>query len=167
MFGTSDLGNGIGLRPSRPGDTDFERMLHDANRWDLWLADVDADFIRGVAEMQQRAQVEGYGTQFPEALYFVIEKTGTACGRLVLDFSAGHVHVVDLAMIPEAQGKGIGERVLKAVQSVAAGMGTPVVLMAQVVNAPALRTYEKLGFRAVHRPNPAFVRLAWTPAPDA
>ena len=166
MIGNADLGNGIELRPSRPGDKAFERMLHDASRWDLWLADAEADEIQSLVEMQHRAQVRGYGEQFPDALYYIIQKTGTACGRLVLDFSEGAVHLVDIALIPEAQGKGIGQRVVKAMQNIAGQLGVPVVLMTQVMNTPALRVYEKLGFQAVDRPNPAYVRLAWR-APEA
>ena len=162
MFGTVDLPHGVSLRPSRSGDRAFERMVHDASRWDLWLADADPDEIRDIVAMQHTAQSEGYGHQFPDALYFIIEKTGTACGRLVLDFSGNTVHVVDIALIPEAQGKGIGPCVLQAVQNIAGQIGAPVVLMTQTMNTPALRLYKKLGFQLLDRPNPAYVRLSWT-----
>lgn len=165
MFGTADLPHGIRLRPTTAGDADFERMLHDASRWDLQLIDGEPDFVRSLLDMQHTAKTEGHGAQHPDALYYIIEKTGTACGRLVLDFTETAVQVVDLAVIPEAQGKGIGSTVLGAVQNVAGQVGAPVVLMTQRINTAAVRTYEKLGFRpTAEQPNPAFVVMAWSPA---
>lgn len=165
MLSRLDLGKGIGLRPSRSGDRDFERMVHNASRWDLWLARSDPELIHSLVGMQYEAQLWGYGEQFPEALYYIIERADTACGRLVLDFSQGMVHVIDMALVSEAQGRGIGQRVVQAVQNVALQLGVPVVLMAQVMNTPALRVYGNLGFQAVDRPNAAFVWLEWRPGP--
>ena len=88
MFGTADLPNGIRLRPATDRDRDFERRLHDANRWELQLVDGEPDFIRSLLDMQFTAQTEGHGAQHPDALSFIIEKTGEPCGRLVLDFNA-------------------------------------------------------------------------------
>jgi GNAT superfamily N-acetyltransferase len=163
MFGTADLPNGIRLRPSRPNDAAFERMLHDANRWDLAFVDGDAEVVRSLLDMQHAAQTEGHGAQFPDALYYIIEKTGTACGRLVLDVSETEVRVVDIALIPEAQGTGIGPTVLGAVQTVAGQIGAPVVAMMQRINTGAIRAYQRLGFHAAaHQPNPAFVVMTWS-----
>lgn len=168
MFARADLPNGVSLRPTQPGDKDFERMVHDANRWDLWLADAEADYIRGVIEMQNQAQIAGHGAQYPNALYYIVEKTGTPCGRLVLDFGQSDVRVVDLALIPEAQGKGVGTTVLRAIQNVAAAIPAPVTLSVQAMNVGAYRVYESLGFRPLsEQPHPAFVRLAWRPEPHA
>lgn len=164
MFGTADLPNGIRLRPTTDRDRAFERRLHDANRWDLHLVDGGPDFVQSLLDMQHTAQTEGHGAQHPDALYFIIEKTGEPCGRLVLDFTEMQVRVVDLAILPEAQGTGIGTTVLQAVQHVAGQVGAPVVLMVQRIDARAVRTYHALGFRpTAEQPNPAFVVLAWSP----
>jgi len=165
MFGTADLPNGIRLRPATAADNAFQRMVHDANRWDLAFVDGDAEFVQSLLDMQYAAQTEGHGAQHPNALYYIIEKTGTACGRLVLDFTETEVRIIDVALIPEAQDKGIGPTVLGAVQNVAGQLGAPVVLVTQRINTRAVRVYEKLGFRpAAHQPNPAFVVMAWFPA---
>jgi ribosomal protein S18 acetylase RimI-like enzyme len=163
MFGTADLPNGIRLRPATAADNAFQRMLHDANRWDLAFVDGDAELVQSLLDMQHAAQTEGYGAQHPEALYYIIEKTGTACGRLVLDFSAGEVRIVDIALMPEAQDTGIGPTVLGAVQTVAGQIGAPVVAMTQRINTGAIRAYQRLGFHAAaHQPNPAFVVMTWS-----
>lgn len=164
MFVRADLPNGVSLRPTQPTDKEFERMVHAANRWDLWLIDADDDFIHDLIEMQNRAQVEGYGAQFPNALYYIIEKTGTPCGRLVLDLGGNDVRIIDVAIMPEAQGRAIGTTVIQAIQSVARQIPAPVTLAVQAINQGAYRVYESLGFRpTAEQPNPAFVNLAWLP----
>jgi len=149
MFGRADLPNGVSLRPSGAGDKDFERMLHEARRWDLWLADAEPDYIQSVVEQQQTAQTLGYGHQFPNAVYYVIEKTGVSCGRLVVDVGEREVRLVDLALIPKAQGAGIGSTVLRALQDIVCKLNVPLALSVQRNNAQAISVYGQLGFKAV------------------
>jgi ribosomal protein S18 acetylase RimI-like enzyme len=164
MLGRADLPNGVSLRPAEAGDAAFERRLYEARRWDLWLIDGEDDFIRTLIEQQYRAQAASYQAHFPNAMAFVIEKTGTPCGRLLLDFSQD-VYVVDLALLPEAQGKAIGKTVLQALQRVAEAIPAPVSLSTQAINAPALAFYRRLGFvPSGHDMGPAHVALEWRPA---
>lgn len=166
MFARHDLPNGVSLRPTQPSDKDFERMLHAARRQDLWFADAPADQIHDLIEMQQRAQIEGYGMTRPDARYYLIERTGVACGRLVIDFDAHGLRIVDLALVPQAQGKGIANTVLSAMQTVATSLPTSVTLCAFVQNAPALALYRKLGFQPAppaRQHNPAFLEMVWQP----
>ncbi|MDZ7712855.1 MAG: GNAT family N-acetyltransferase [Rhodovibrio sp.] len=134
------------MRPAGAGDAAFERRLYETRRWDLWLIDGEDDFIRTLIEQQYRAQAASYQAHFPNAVAFVIEKTGTPCGRLLLDFTRD-VYVVDLALLPEAQGKAIGTTVLQALQNVAAAIPAPVSLSTHAMNAPALGLYRRLGFQ--------------------
>ncbi len=164
MFARADLPNGLSLRPTQPGDRDFERMLHAARRQDLWCAEAPVDEIHGLIEMQERAQIAGYGAQRPEACYYIIERTGVACGRMVIDFHAGGLRLVDLALVPEAQGKGVAETVVRALQKVADSIPVAITLCVFVQNAAALKCYRKLGFHPADRQqNAAFLEMIWHP----
>lgn len=157
-----DLPEGLTLRPEAPADRAFLERLHTLRRADLRLADAEPEYIESVVDMQYRAQTEGYGAQFPNALYFVIEKLGTAVGRLCLDFGPNEVRVVDLAFLPEARGKGYGSAILKAMQRAARQTMTPVTLTVQTTNVVARRTMAALGFQ-LDRDGPLHQHLIWYP----
>lgn len=164
MLGRADLPNGVSLRPAGTGDAAFQWRLYETRRWDLWLIDGEDDFIRTLIEQQYRAQAMSYEAHFPNAMAYVIEKTGTPCGRLLIDFTQD-VYVVDIALLPEAQGKAIGKTVLQALQHVAAAIPAPISLSTQAFNAPALAFYRRLGFVPSGRNlGPAQVALQWRPA---
>ncbi|WP_200342740.1 GNAT family N-acetyltransferase [Rhodovibrio sodomensis] len=137
--------------------------MYEARRWDLWLVNGTDEFVRTLIEQQYRAQAADYEARFPYAQAFVIEKTGTACGRLLLDFSQD-VYVVDLAILPEAQGKAIGTTVLQALQQVAAAIPAPVSLSTHAMNAPARALYRRLGFQPSGADvGPMHLGLQWCP----
>lgn len=164
MFARAELPNGVALRPAGAQDRAFERRLHESRRADLWQADAEPDLIRTVIDQQQQAQTQGYGAQRPEARYYVIERAGVACGRLVIDFDAWGLRVVDLALVPEARGAGIAETVLRALQRVAERLPAAVTLSVAEQAAGLQRRYAALGFRPSGRSGvPGFVELAWQP----
>ena len=166
MFARHDLPNGVSLRPTQPSDKDFERQLHEARRWDLWLADAEPDYIRTVIEQQQHAQTIGYGWQYPNAYYYLIERTGTVCGRLVVDLGEREVRVVDIALIPGAQGKGTAATVLRALQRIAGQLNVPLALNVLRINTPAVAAYAKLDFKAVAEySDDVRLTMMWFPDP--
>jgi GNAT superfamily N-acetyltransferase len=167
MFARHDLPNGVSLRPTQPSDRDFERQLHDARRWDLWLADAEPDYVRAVIAQQHHAQTVGYGAQFPDAYYYVIERAGAVCGRLVVDVGARELRVVDIALIPSAQGKGIARTVLQALQQIAKQLDVPLALSVLRMNTPAVAVYAQLGFKQVAEYSDAVrMTMMWFPDPS-
>ena len=55
---------------------------------------------------------------------------------------------VDIALLPRYCNRGIGTRLLRELQSEAAAAGKPLRIHVERVN-PALRLYERLGFRQI------------------
>ena len=164
-FGVADLPGGVRLRMTTPADAAFERRLHDANRRDLTLIDGSRDFVQSIFDMQHRARDEGYGAQFPNAMYYIIEKQGDAIGRLVLDFGHNEVRVVDIALTPAAQGQGVGKTVLNAVKQVAGNVPCPVTLTVSLRQPHLVRFYVGLGFvqDPDEPPRGGHALLRWTP----
>ncbi len=157
-----DLGRGLNIRPSKPVDQPFLEQLHDTTRSDLKLIDGDRDFVDGIIQLQFRAQSEGYGSQFPNAMYFVVEKQQERIGKVTIDFGPNEVRLIDIAFIPEARGKGYGEEVLRSLQQAATQVGTPLTLTVQASNVGAKSLYTRLGF-VVESAMPPYESMVWYP----
>ncbi|MGK5444381.1 GNAT family N-acetyltransferase [Micromonospora sp. URMC 105] len=70
-------------------------------------------------------------------------------------------HVGRLSVAPDQQGRGIGSRLLGAVESACAGQAVRLELFTGAQSAGNLRFYRRHGYRVVgHRPDPNGVRLA-------
>ncbi|MBS1188766.1 MAG: acetyltransferase [Rhodocyclaceae bacterium] len=155
--------NGFSLRPMNPSDKAFIESLYRTTRDDLRMLDVEDDFIEEFIDLQQRAQTQGYGDMFPNAMYFIAEYHNERIGRVVLDFGPNEIRVVDIALIPIARGKGYGGQVLQAVQMAAGKVMAPVVLTVRFDHLRAKQLYARLGF-VVEEPQIPYERMVWYPA---
>lgn len=70
---------------------------------------------------------------------------GVAAGRLYVDRADGEVTVVDIALLTEHRGRGVGDALLRKVIRDADRAGVPVTLHVERHN-PALGLYGRLGF---------------------
>jgi len=68
-----------------------------------------------------------------------------AAGRVDTDWGPDALHLVDIALLPAFQSKGIGGRVLAGLIEEAAARGLPMDLHVEAEN-PARRLYRRLGF---------------------
>jgi len=158
-----NLPDNLKLRPVRDDDAGFVESLYRSTRDDLRMLDAEPDAVESLIEMQYQAQTHGYDEQFPNAWHFVVEYLGDRIGRVIMDFGPNEVHVVDIAFIPAARGKGHGAQVLKAMQAAAAKVRAPLTLSVNPLNAAAKRLYLQLGFQVVEIGFMA-ERLAWYPS---
>ena len=60
---------------------------------------------------------------YPDALWLVIEQAGRPIGRLYLERWGSEHRIIDIALMPEARGRGIGHAVLQDVMDEAARAG--------------------------------------------
>jgi GNAT superfamily N-acetyltransferase len=155
---------GLAMRPARPSDQPFLESLYRSTREDLRLLDAEEDFIEEFIGFQRRAQTEGYGGMFPNAMYFVVDYHTESIGRVVLDFGANEIRVIDIALIPAARGKGYGGQILQAVQATAGKVMTPVTLTVRFDHLRAKQLYTRLGF-AVEEAQIPYERMVWYPSP--
>lgn len=158
-----DIRDGLTMRPARASDGTFLASLYRDSRQDLLLGlDGEPDFIETVIELQQRCQTTGYGNDFPNAMYFVVERLGDPIGRVAVDFRQAEVRVLDIALIAAARGQGYGTAVLRALQAAAAKAMAPLSLSVMQHNLGARRLYATLGFR-VAESRPPVDLMVWTP----
>ncbi|WLQ13940.1 GNAT family N-acetyltransferase [Hahella aquimaris] len=156
------LGQGLVVRPSNSADKAFLEQLHNSTREDLRLIDGERDFVESIIDMQFKAQQQGYGAQFPNAMYFIIEKQHERIGKVTIDFGHNEVHVIDIAFIPQARGKGFGEEVIRSLQAAATQICAPLTLSVLMQNVAAKKLYLKLGF-ITESISPPYERMMWRP----
>jgi ribosomal protein S18 acetylase RimI-like enzyme len=137
----------VSRRPATATDEAFLRELFESAHPDLQLVPLPADQLRGLIEMQCRAQRLGYATQWPAATDTIIERDGRPVGRLLVDLGAVTT-IVDIAVLPRERNRGVGSAVLSAVLATADENRQAVQLSVSNGNQ-ARRLYERLGFAPV------------------
>ena len=154
------------LRDALPSDRPFLLALYASTRTEEfahlgWPAGMERAFMK----MQFEAQRGDYERRHPDALCQVVELRRCPVGRLWVAQDARSLTVLDISLVAELRGQGIGTDCLLRVQRRAAAARLDVEL--QVVHGnPAQHLYERLGFRSVGE---AGVRQAmvWKPASRA
>lgn len=135
------------LRPEAPDDLAFQALLYASTRQDeLAAAKFPPEMRESFLAMQFKAQTAHYRQFYPAAEWQIIECDGRPAGRLIIDRAADHFHVMDLALLPEFRGRGMGSDLLKAVTAEAAARALPVRMFA-TTGERAIRLYRRLGFR--------------------
>jgi ribosomal protein S18 acetylase RimI-like enzyme len=103
---------------------------------------------RAFLEMQFRAQTIHYRTHYSSAQFLIIEKGDQPIGRITIDRRPGDIRIVDIALIPEYRGRGIGTTFLRELLHEAEASSKSVSIHVEQFN-PAMRLYDRLGFRRI------------------
>lgn len=98
--------------------------------------------------MQFAAQTADYRANYPGASFQIIERDGVAAGRLLVGRSDEAILIIDIALLPEHRGAGVGTKLLKELQEEARTAGKPLTIHVERFN-PALRLYQRLGFQQI------------------
>ncbi len=153
------------LRPVTPADADFLLRVYASTRADElaltgWTAAQCDAFVR----QQSQAQALHYQAHWPDAEHSVLEAgeggRRQAAGRLWLHRGAQAVHVLDIALLPEWRGQGLGGRCLRQLMAQAESAGQALTIYVELTN-PARRLYERLGFGAVGPPEGVHQFMHW------
>ena len=141
----------ISLRPSRPEDQDFLFQLYSSTRLQEiaafgWPAAQQEMFFR----MQFTAQQRWYEATYGQSDHQIVEQDGEPIGRLMVFREnalqeKGPVLLVDISLLTEHRGQGIGGELLRDLIQQCRRDNVPLKLQVLKTN-PALRLYERLGF---------------------
>ena len=110
--------------------------------------------------MQFNAQTADYQRNYPDASFQIIERNGVAAGRLLVLRADEKIHVIDIALLPEHRGAGIGTKFLRELQDEAKAAGKPLSIHVERFN-PARRLYDRLGFQQVEEKG-VYLLLQWS-----
>lgn len=151
----------IALRPITDGDGPFLFRVYASTREaELlpvpWSAAQKEAFLR----MQFNAQDAHYRAAYRGAQLSIILRDGAAAGRLYVDRREGELRVVDIALLPEHRGAGIGGALLRELLDEAARAGQAVTIHVER-NNPALRLYARLGFRTIDGGDAIYQLMEW------
>jgi GNAT superfamily N-acetyltransferase len=155
-------GAAVTLRSERDEDREFLCRLYGSTRAEElaqvpWSDEERERFVR----FQFEAQSRFYREQYPGATFEVIEVGGVPAGRLYVVEWTREIRLMDIALLPEHRGGGLGAALLRDLQNRALAAGKAVSVHVERFN-PALRLYERLGFR-VAEDKGVYLLLEWKP----
>ena len=137
----------VSLRPIRDDDYDFMRALYgDYRAEEMKHFPFDDEQREAFLDQQFAAQTVYYREHYPGADFSIIELNGVPIGRFFVDRRRDEIRIVDIALVPETRNAGIGTSLLQRVLAEGREKGKPVTIHVEAFN-PALRLYERLGFR--------------------
>ena len=139
----------ISLRPITAEDEAFLARVYASSRAEElavtgWSEELKTDFCR----RQFDAQSAYYAANYPGAAFQIIERDGWPVGRLYVDRWEKEIRIVDITLLPEFRGSGIGTKLLRDLQDEARTAGKSLTIHVERFNR-ALGLYQQLGFEQV------------------
>jgi ribosomal protein S18 acetylase RimI-like enzyme len=136
----------ITLRPITDADMEFLLRLYASTRAEElapvpWTDEQKAAFV----VQQFTAQHAWWTEHYPGASFDLVLCGDERVGRLYVDRWEREIRIVDVAVLPEWRGRGIGERLIRGVFAEGDAAGKPVSIHVEQFNR-ARRLYERLGF---------------------
>lgn len=137
------------LRPITPEDVSFLAGVYASTRAEElaqtgWSDEDKAVFCR----RQFDAQSAHYAANYPGASFQVIERDGQPIGRLYVARWEKEIRIIDITLLPEFRGDGIGTQLLHDLQTEAGAASKSLTIHVERFNR-ALQLYERLGFREI------------------
>jgi ribosomal protein S18 acetylase RimI-like enzyme len=142
----SEAAPAVALRPATEADRDFLARVYASTR-EQELAQVPLSPEQKAAFLRQQfeAQSAHYESNYTETSFDVVLVDGEPAGRLIVARWAKELRVVDIAMLPEQRGRGVGGRLMGELLAEADERGVKASIHVERAN-PAMRFYERLGF---------------------
>jgi GNAT superfamily N-acetyltransferase len=137
---------GVSYRESTEADLGFVALVYASTRLEEvaaagWPVEVQRQFLAQQADAQHRH----YRAHYPNAEWLVIERAGKGIGRLYLEEWASEIRLIDISLLPEGRGDGVGGAILVDLQDMARAAGKALGIHVER-NNPAMRLYSRLGF---------------------
>jgi len=137
----------VTLRPITDADMEFLHRLYGTTREDE-LAQVDWSPEQKAAFVAQqfRAQHQFWQENYQDTSWdLILDGGGRPVGRLYVARWAEEIRIVDIALLPEHRGGGVGTMLIRRLFDEGDASGRKVSIHVEIFN-PARRLYDRLGF---------------------
>lgn len=143
-------GGKVKLRPITNDDDQFLLSVYASTREEElsqaeWAEGQKEMFLRWQFDTQRRE----YSARFPDADYHVILIDERPAGRIWVGSDEEQIRLLDIALLPEFQNRGVGTALLHRLMDQAATAGKALRHMVFMLNSDAHRFYERLGFKII------------------
>jgi ribosomal protein S18 acetylase RimI-like enzyme len=105
-----------------------------------------ASQVAGFLKLQFAAQRASYKMSYPDAEHSIILEDGRPIGRMLVNRSSAAACLVDISLLPEARGRGIGSTLIRQLMKGCSAVGSKLTLQVLRTN-PARALYLRLGFQ--------------------
>lgn len=149
----------IALRPATPADRPLLLRVYASTReQELAQTPFTPEQKAAFLEQQFAAQSAHYERHYTDTSFDVVEVDGAPAGRLIVARWPQELRIVDVALLPQFRGGGVGTRLLAPLLAEADGRGAKVSIHVERFN-PAQRLYHRLGFAPVPAGEPGIHQL--------
>ena len=150
------------LRPIEPEDRELLVRIYASTRADElavvpWSEQQKEEFLR----VQFDAQHKYYMEHFPRAAFDLILEGDEPIGRLYIDRRDDEIRLIDIALLPEHRGRGLGGAIMREILDEGAESGRLVRIHVEHDN-PAMRLYHRLGFEKIEEQG-VYHLMEWSP----
>lgn len=152
----------LSFRPITPADREFLIQVYKSVRQEeldrviMWNEEEKMAFLI----QQFDAQHTHYQRYFSKADFCIIEYKNKPIGRLYLLETEEALHIVEISILPLWRNKKLGSSIFNDIMTKASKFGKAVSIHVEKFN-PALRLYERLGFKLVHEVNDVYIKMQW------
>lgn len=158
-------GGTVELRPVTPADDEFLVSVYAATRAaELaqvpWSDEQKTAFVRWQFGLQRNE----YQATYPNPEHCVILVDDRPAGRIWISRGDDQTRLLDIALLDEFQNRGVGTLLLRRLIDEAIRNNKPLRHMVFVLNADAMRFYERLGF-VVFEEVGAYHHMEWRGTP--
>ncbi|HEY2705908.1 MAG TPA: GNAT family N-acetyltransferase [Candidatus Dormibacteraeota bacterium] len=149
------------LRPVGAADADhLYRVFASTRAAELCLTGLPTAQLDALLRLQFTAQDRQYRAAHPDAQHSVITVDGEDAGQLWVARERDAIHLLDIALLPEHQGGGVGSTLVRRLQEEAATSARWLRLHV-ARTSPAVALYLRLGFRSMGGDG-VYREMAWT-----
>lgn len=156
----------IELQPISDNDLAFLEKLYASTREEElsvtgWSDEQRQEFLK----MQFDAQHKFYQEQFADAQFDLIVLNSKLIGRLYVERRNDEIRIIDIALLPKYRSRGLGSKLLQDLLDEARSKQLPVRIHVERFN-PALKLYERLGFKHIEDNGVYYLMEALPPAKE-
>ena len=141
----------IALRPVREQDVDFLRAVYACTRIEeLTRAGLDPAQRKTFTDMQFAAQSADYRRRYPNGNHDIVLLGQKPIGRLYIGRSDAEIRILDVTILPDHRGAGVGSQLLRRLLDEARASNRRIQIYLDN-ESPAERLFERLGFVRIER----------------